>query len=538
MHCRPSPSAHAAGCRAMAFGALLLSVLCGTATSALALDVPVTSRIAAVTVQLDRATVHREATVEIGRGDHMLVFADLPAALDRRSLNLAGRGLVVGRPVFREIETLGPVNPATARLAAELDTLQRRRRVERDRMTVQELVLDVLRQPNMQPSIGGENQLAELDGLIGLVETRSSEALRRMRAAQDDIDGLDADIARVEREIARLGEDPMRQLEVTVPVQVNTAGPVEIELDYEVQGASFAPAYEARLDTGTKRLQLTALAEVTQRTGEDWFDVELTLSTATASWQTAAPPAEPWYIDIWVKQPSPAPMAARASAEKAPSSADFAAVAIDRSAFDATYRLPGTVTIAADGTAHRVTIETMRRTAKLVWKAFPDFDPTAYLTASLHHAGKAPLLPGPVLLYRDGAPVGETHLAGLQPGEPLELGFGADPAVEIERRLLTDERSATGLIGTTRQHERLFATTVTNRRTDAITLELLDRLPVPRDTRITVERMAETMAPTTTAPDDRPGVLVWELELPPGATETVTFGYRIRHPADLQVTGF
>ncbi len=535
MHRRPLPSARPGSCRGLA---LLVAVTLGFAAHARAEDVPVSSRITEVVVQLDRATVRREAEVEVARGDHTLVFADLPVALDRRSLDVAGPGLVVGRPVFREIETLDPVNPAAARLAAELHTLERRRRVERDRMTVQQLVLDVLRQPNMQPAIGGENQLAELDGLIGLVETRSSEALRLMRVAQDDLDALDADIARVEREIARLGKDPMRQLEVTVPVRVRSAGPVEIGLGYEVQGASFSPSYEARLDTGTKRLQLSALAEVSQRTGENWSDVALTLSTATASWQTAAPPAEPWYVDIWVEPPESPPMATRASAEKAPLSADFAAVAIDRSAFDATYRIPGTVSVAADGTAHRVTIETTRRAADLVWKAFPEFDPTAYLTAALDHAGEAPLLPGPVFLYRDGAPVGETHLAGLQPGEPLELGFGADPAVEIERRLLTDERSATGLIGTTRQHERLFATTITNRRTGPVTLELLDRLPVPRDTRITVERMAETTAPTTTAPDDRPGVLVWALELAPGATETVMFGYRIRHPADLQVTGF
>jgi uncharacterized protein (TIGR02231 family) len=533
MHRRHLPSAPPGSCRVIA---LLIGVSLGSAPDALALDVPVASRITAVTVQLDRATVRREATVEIGRGDHMLVFADLPAALDRRSLNLAGPGVVLGRPVFREIETLGPVNPAAARLAVELDTLERRRRIERDRMTVQQLVLDVLRQPNMQPAIGGENQLAELDGLIGLVETRSSEALRRIRAAQDDIDGLDADIARVEREIARLGEDPMRQLEVTVPVRVRSAGPIEIDIGYEVQGASFSPTYEARLATGTTMLQLVALAEVSQHTGEDWTDVELTLSTAATSWQTAAPPAEPWYIDIWVEQPRPAPMAARASAEKV--SADFAAVAIDRSAFDATYRLPGRVSIAADGSAHRVTIEAVTRAAELLWRALPEFDPTAYLTASLDHAGEVPLLPGPVFLYRDGASIGETHLAGLQPGEPLELGFGADPAVEIERRLLTDQRSATGLIGTTRQHERLFATTVTNRRTGPVTLELFDRLPVPRDTRITVERLPETTPPALTAPDDRPGVLVWQLELPPGATETVTFGYRVRHPADLRVTGF
>lgn len=541
MHRRPLPSDSHAGLRCMVLGlAMLASVLPGFVPRALADDVKVTSRITAVTVQLDRATVHREATVELDQGEHQLVFPDLPVALDRHSLRFAtvGSGIVIGRPVFREVETPRPVNPTAARLTDELDTLQRRRRVERDRVSVQQLVLDVLRQPNLQPGLGGEHPLADLDGLISLIETRGSDALRQMRVAQGDIDELDADIARLEREIGRLGDDPMRRLEVTLPVERTLAGPAMLELAYEVQGASFTPAYDARLDTEAAMLDLAASATVTQRTGEDWTDVELTLSTATAGWRTAAPVVEPWYIDVWVEPPSPAPMAARMSAEKSLASADFAAVAIDRSAFDATYRVADPVTIAADGTAHRVAVETVSATAELTWQALPEVDPSAYLTASVDHTGTAPLLPGPVFLYRDGTPIGETELAGLQPGEPLELGFGADPAVSIERRLLTDERSASGLIGTTRQHERRFSTTVTNRRPGPVTVELFDRLPVPRDTRITVERLPGTTPPARTAPDDKAGVLVWQLELPPGASETVTFGYRIRHPADLQVTGF
>ncbi len=520
--------------------ALLIALTLAPLSAAQADDVAVTSRITAVTVQLDRATVHREATLNLETGEHRLTFPDLPAALDRQSLRLAvlGSGLDLGLPVFREVETARPVNPAAARLTDELEQLQRRRRVEEDRIAVQELLLDVLRRPDARPATEGGQAVAELDSLIGLIETRSSEAFSRIRSAREDLETILADIDRTRRELDRLGPDPMRRLEVALPVERRAAGPVGLELAYEVRKASFTPSFEARLDSDTGELTLLALAEVIQSTGEDWPAVELTLSTAVPGWRTAAPEAEPWYIDIETGKPEPAPPAARAGAEKALLQADVGAVAIDRTGFDATYRLTRPVTIEADGTAHRVTIETVRGTADLDWRAWPEVDPQAWLTASFDYPGDAPLLPGPVLLYRDGAAIGEAGLSGLQPGEPLELGFDADPAISIERRLLTDERSATGLIGTTRRHERRFATTVTNRRPDPVTLQLLDRLPVPRDTRITVERLQDTTPPTTTAPDDKPGVLVWRLELPPGASETVTFGYRVSHPADLRITGF
>jgi uncharacterized protein (TIGR02231 family) len=213
-------------------------------------------------------------------------------------------------------------------------------------------------------------------------------------------------------------------------------------------------------------------------------------------------------------------------------------VVVDQTTFDVTYRIDIPQTIAADGTTGRVTIETLDLPAELVWRAVPVFDPAVYLTAALTYTGSAPLLPSPVLLQRDGQAIGEAPIPGLQPGEPFELGFGADPAVAVERRLLTDERARSGLIGGTRRHERRYAIEATNRRPGPIELEIVDRLPVPRDTRITVELLPASSPASTTEHDRDAGVLAWQRRLEAGETATVTFAYAVRHPADLELSGF
>ncbi len=53
---------------------------------------PVSSTISAVTVYTDRAVVTRTASVELGGGTTELVFANLPQALNERSLQVSGRG--------------------------------------------------------------------------------------------------------------------------------------------------------------------------------------------------------------------------------------------------------------------------------------------------------------------------------------------------------------------------------------------------------------------------------------------------------------
>jgi hypothetical protein len=514
---------------------LALFALLPSMTGAAALEVE--SRIDAVTVQLDRAQVSRRARVALAEGRQELTFPDLPVLVDRSSVRLEapGSALAIGRPVFREVETIAPVAAAARRLTEELERLERQRRIERDAVAIQTLVLDVLRQSQIVVAPQEEGPIADPGSLFGMIETRGKEALMAMRAAEQAIDRLDGEIDRHRRQLSRLGDDPMRQLELTLPVTADADGEVELVLGYTVHGAGFAPSIEAMLDVEGGRVTLAARADVSQRTGEDWRDVRLALSTATPSWSTAAPPTDTWYIDV---RRDPPPREARLEAAAPAMLADTGEIVLDRTAFDVTYRLAEPETIAADGTTQRVTVATVDLPADLLWRTVPSVEPGAYLTAGLTYTGDVPLLPGPVFLHRDGQAMGEASIAGLQPGERIELGFGVDPAVQVERRLVTDERAQTGRVGATQRHERRFVTEATNRRTTPVEIEIIDRLPVSRDARITVELLPATTPPATTEHDQDQGVLAWRQRLEPGEKAVVTFAYTVRYPADLEVSGF
>ncbi len=80
--------------------------------------------------------------------------------------------------------------------------------------------------------------------------------------------------------------------------------------------------------------------------------------------------------------------------------------------------------------------------------AVPKLDPNAYLTAAFTLAGETPLLPGPVMLYRDGVFMGQGGLPMLSPGEETRLGFGADDLIKVKRIEVKRNRGEEGLITT------------------------------------------------------------------------------------------
>jgi uncharacterized protein (TIGR02231 family) len=169
----------------------------------------------------------------------------------------------------------------------------------------------------------------------------------------------------------------------------------------------------------------------------------------------------------------------------------------------------------------------------LVIRSAPVADPTAFLEASFVQSEDAPLLPGRVAIYRDGAFVGRGQMAAASKDETVRLGFGADDKVKIERAVIKRNEGSAGLIVTTsKTDERAFKTTLRNGHDFPIKVAISDQLPVSENEDIVVEMLPATTPPTTTNVHDQRGVLEWAFEVKPGEVKDVAFAWRVRWPKD------
>jgi hypothetical protein len=155
--------------------------------------------------------------------------------------------------------------------------------------------------------MGRRNQLAGVQFDLGLdkrfqkanARTRIGDALAMTKLVHDELAGLDERLAKLDRNIAeaerildaaRIAEHQARTAERAgasrptlachVRLGPGQTPPETLEIEYTVLAARFWPTYKAWLTKGATRVRLELDALVVQDTGEDWTNVEMSLSTA------------------------------------------------------------------------------------------------------------------------------------------------------------------------------------------------------------------------------------------------------------------
>jgi uncharacterized protein (TIGR02231 family) len=533
--------------------ASLVVIAASSAAQARAADLDATSTVDAVTVYPDGASVTRLITLELPAGDTALVARDFPLALDPSSLRVegeAGAKLTIGAIDARPPRAVPPVN--LSEIDKRIEALKDERANYEGAITAA-TARRKFAERFAQASPAGIGEKGEARPIA---EWRAAFAAVAEEVASADTAIRDAERKQrdIDREIARLESDraikPPSKLEVRIDLAAATATKATLRVSYAVRNAHWTPLYDARLDTGAKdrkpALELVRRAEITQTTGEDWSDVALGVSTVRIARGGSAPDLGP----LIVQYPQAAralPLGGVADASKlrsmqAPAApppqalverADEQQARVEVSGFQVTFKIPGRVSVGASEGTKSLRISTATIAPDLVIRSAPVLDPTAFLEASFVQSEDAPLLPGRVAIYRDGAFVGRGKMAAASKDETVRLGFGADDKVKIERSVVKRNEGSAGLIVTTsKTDERAFKTSVRNGHDFPIKIAIQDQLPVSENDDIQVEMLSSTTPPTTTNVRDKRGVLEWALEAKPGEVQDIAFAWRVRWPKD------
>lgn len=527
------------------------------ALPALAADKDASSAIDAVTVYPDGATVTRIINVEIPAGDTTLIARDFPLSLDASSLRIEGEGggtLTIGSIDARPPKAAPPVN---------LPELDKRIEALRDERANLQGAVDAAtarrkfaeRFAEVSPAGLGEKgearPISEWRAAFVAVSEEIAAADTAIRDARRKQRDLDREIARLE---AERSAKPPAKLEVRIDVAAAGATKATLRVSYAVGNARWTPLYDARLDTGAKdrkpSLELVRRAEITQATGEDWSNVALGVSTLRIARGGSAPQLgtliaqypQPRPVALGASMPdaarqmtrTPAPPApiAKSAAEAAEARAQEQEATAEVSDYQVTFKIPGRVSLGANEGAKALRISTVTLVPDLAVRAAPVRDPTAFLEASFKQAEDAPLLPGRVAIYRDGAFVGRSRIAQAGKDETVRLGFGADDKVKVERAVVKRNEGSAGLLVTSKTDERSFRTTIRNGHAFPLRVAIEDQLPVSENEEIVVEMLPSTTPPTTTSLRDKRGVLEWSFDAKPGELKEIGFAWRIRWPKD------
>ena len=543
------------------------AVACALTGPSWAAEIEAASKVNTVTVYPDGASVTRVAIVELPTGASTIVLKGLPATIDPASLRVAGKA--TGALSIGAVETrAAPGNPRPvidAALEEKIKALREKRDIAAARMEAMERTRAMIRRyseasPEKLSPDGKAMDAANWPAAwAAVVEqlTKVNEDIRVLAAQLRDTDG---EIAALERARPRPPRPGAPVVDVTIALEAGAASKAELAVTYRVAGASWRPLYDARLDTGGKgkkaSLELVRRAAVTQRTGEPWDDVTLIVSTVRVARGAAAPelmtsrvllrpPPRPVEYGrreraapaAGAPQPAPPVLAEPKMADKPDLVEDAREqqAQVQGGAFQASFGVPGRVTIPADGATKTFRISGTTVAPQLLIKTVPLLNPTAYLQASFTNAEEAPLLPGPVNIHRDGTFVGRSALPMVAQGDKVELSFGADDQVKVTRVPVARRQAEPGFLGSSRTDTAEFKTVVKNLHDFPIKITVVDRIPVSEVNTITVEMLDQTTKPTEATVEDRRGVMSWTYEYAAGEQKEIRLAYRVKWPSDREV---
>ena len=523
-------------------------------TPLLAADLVADAHIDHVTVYRQGAVVTRVAELLFPAGEHRLVFRSLPADLDANMLQVTAgsAGLQLGGIEIARINEANYVSEPERELRRRIEEVTDQQQVLKDEIATAQNQIKLLDSLAAAPA-GGPNKggidAASLAAVLGTMASGDTAARKRIRDANLQLRHVDRQLEQLRADLAKVATSTRQSTEVRASVLANAAVNASVAVTYKVDNAAWEWIYQARLDSTRKHLVLERQGSVSQSSGEDWRNVELTLTTALPAEDLETPSLSSRFVDLRAPVtvnglvaragaaflPAPAPAGKADLQEVIVTGAKRQNANASSTDYIADYRVPSRVSLLSDRQPRLFPIGESAFEVGLVARVVPSADHQAHLEAVFRYQDPLPIEAGQLQLYRDGAYVGAADTAAFLPGADVRIPFGIDERIRVAVRDEATQSGQKGLLGRQSVSETRQRIDITNYHPAAIPIEVLDRIPVPRNSDIRVEVLKGATEPSVKDVDGKAGVWLWKLEPAPQQTVTIHQAFSVEYPAGRQL---
>jgi len=269
-------------------------------------SVQLPGRLDSVTVYRGQALVARLVDVPAPGGLREVVVTDLPVQVVPSSLFAESvEGAEVRSVLFRERAVSQDVREAVRKFDEQIRAAQDEQAANQRAMQTlaeQKVYMDKLQgfiaptaQTEMSKGVLNAETLKTLTAFQ--FEQRASIAAGELKLAKEGRD-LGEKLAILQRQREELNGGSGKTVREAVVFANFPANGGKLRVRYLVNGATWSPSYNVRGEAGAKQATLEYNASVQQQSGEDWGDVQMTLSTATPSLVAMGPTLNPLAISL------------------------------------------------------------------------------------------------------------------------------------------------------------------------------------------------------------------------------------------------
>ncbi len=187
--------------------------------------------------------------------------------------------------------------------------------------------------------------------------------------------------------------------------------------------------------------------------------------------------------------------------------------------------------IKTNGERTLVDLKTYEIPSTYRYTAIPKLDKDAFLLAEISDWSQYNLLEGESNLYFEEGFVGRSILNPAALQDTLQISMGRDRSIVMQREKV-DQYSKKRSVGSNITESRGYEISLKNNKSQAVTLQLKDQIPVSVNSNITVtpgELSGGTLDPLT-------GIVTWEITLPPGGQQKRSLSYEVKYPKSERIS--
>jgi hypothetical protein len=261
--------------------------------------VTVLSKVKSVTVFETGAQILREGNINLTQGTHIISLDELPLDLNPNTIQIESlknmQILSVKNMGRYSVEDLysDSIKAYGKEIRAISDKILEIKHVREVYVTEEKVIMD-------NRKLGSDSEGVSVDELRAAADFYRS----RLKDIKSNVFKIDRQIAELNSEKARISSliDKLLAKEINsynrVIVTVKCDSPLvgNLVIKYMSQFAFWLPEYDFRVKRVGEPLQMVYNAKVHQQTGEDWEDVQLTLSTGNPNLNPVCPELDKWVL--------------------------------------------------------------------------------------------------------------------------------------------------------------------------------------------------------------------------------------------------
>ncbi len=442
--------------------------------------------------------------------------------------------------------TMDFVSTKRKKLLAESRSIQKKRRDLAEQIQKLEFELRQLAGSSYYSSYKKLNRAVELNTKSNMIQQYGdfTDSYAEMeRTMKDESSGVDT------------------EKRIMLNIYSATGGETEFTFSYLIPDTYWQMTYDFRASRNDNSMEVILYADIYQKTGEDWENIDLSLSTGAPQNNIAIPDLRPWYLNKrkeykYDDYEGASGMRDMKTARKEKQyyangggESDEEVIpeaTIQTSGLFLEVKIPVKQTIESANRYQKKLIKSYSfksgKGLRYYYKTVPDSSGKVYLMAKTSNRTELPWLGGEAQVFLENEFIGKVQIPDTAVGKEEDLVLGISQEITAKKELVKKYEDKSGVFGGNRRMVYSYKITIENNSRENAEILVLDNFPVSQndDIKVEVEKLsAQYQADDATkkTTEYRQGIRRFTVTVPPGSKREITYDAVITFDKELNVDG-